>query len=310
MYVISILAPILVIVSLGKILHDSHFLDSDFFSGCTKLVFWIGLPALLIYKIGNAQFDFAMVEKIIAVLFISAILIILISYISLKFMQLGSQKGRTFLHASFHCNISYIGLPIIFFALTPQAGGNALTEIASMAAGVMILFNNTVTMFIMSSNSSKITVKGSLLIVKRVILSPVILACIFGFLLSIGQIPIPYAVNRILQSLGNMSLPLALLGVGARLEFKNIHSNLKIAIFAAVLNSMVLPTLGFLIGKAFSLTNNELLIALILLSGPTASATYVYAREMDGDPQLASKVVLLSTFISILPLSLILYFFI
>ncbi|QEN09171.1 hypothetical protein EXM22_14720 [Oceanispirochaeta crateris] len=310
MYILSILAPVLIIVSLGKVLFEIKFLDSAFFSGCTKIIFWVGLPALMIYNIGNATFYISVVQKIITVLFISVSIIIVISLISSGFMQLSRQKRKTFIHTSFHCNISYIGLPIIFFSLVPQGGGNELTEIASMAAGIMILFNNTLTTIIMNCGTKRLTPLNILKILKKIILSPIILACILGFTISIYHISLPHAINRVLLALGNMSLPLALIGVGARLDFKDIHSNLKTAIFVSVMNALMLPAIGYLIGKKLSLTNGEMLIALIFLAGPAASSSFIYAKEMNGDPILASKVILISTLLSVIPLSIILYLFI
>ena len=310
MYVLSILAPVLVIVILGKVLHDSEFLDSAFFAGCTKITFRIGLPALLIYSIGNATFNISVVQKVVTVLFVSASLIIIISLVLSNFMRLSRQKRKTFIHTSFHCNISYIGLPIIFFALDPQDGGNLLTEIASMAAGIMILFNNILTTVIMNGGTVKKSPQNVLKLLKKIILSPIILSCILGFIVSIFRINLPHAINRILLALGNMALPLALIGVGARLDFKNIDGNLKTAMIASGLNALVLPAIGYLIGSRLSMTDGEMLVALVFLAGPAASSTYIYAREMDGDPLLASKVVLISTLLSVVPLTIILYLFI
>ena len=60
MYVINTLAPVFLVIALGALLRRSGLLSADLVGGITRLAYWVGLPALLFYKIATApQIDFA-----------------------------------------------------------------------------------------------------------------------------------------------------------------------------------------------------------------------------------------------------------
>ena len=48
MYIINSIAPIFLLIALGKILRKTSFFPEDFFKGLNRLVFWFALPALLV----------------------------------------------------------------------------------------------------------------------------------------------------------------------------------------------------------------------------------------------------------------------
>ena len=88
---------------------------------------------------------------------------------------------------------------------------------------------------------------------------------------------LPVILERSLSILSGMSLPLALLVIGASLSPGLIRSYLKLALSAGFLKLFVLPALGIAIYKWWGLSNEEFLPALILLASPTATVTYVMA---------------------------------
>lgn len=51
MHIISILLPILLLVTLGYVLLRIHFLDEVFFRNCAKLTYWRGIPALRLLRL-------------------------------------------------------------------------------------------------------------------------------------------------------------------------------------------------------------------------------------------------------------------
>ena len=57
MYILNSIAPIFLLIALGKLLHATGFFPDSFFKGLNKLVFWIALPALLVVRIGTADLE-------------------------------------------------------------------------------------------------------------------------------------------------------------------------------------------------------------------------------------------------------------
>jgi len=100
-----------------------------------------------------------------------------------------------------------------------------------------------------------------------------------------------------------------LLSIGAGLSFGSLKGTIFPTVTAALLNIFLLPLIGYLFSRYFGLSDSYTLIALIFLACPTAAATFVYAREMDGDHVFAGNVIVLSTLFSTLSLGLVLALF-
>lgn len=306
MYIIDILAPVFIMVALGAVLARTGFLGPSFFAGCTKLTYRIGLPSLLFYKIANAQFDMSRSGKITLVLIISSVAVAVFSSLISRPFPVTKEKRKTFIHTSFHCNTAFVGLPVIIYALGTDS---QLVNIASMAVAPMIPFINIMSTVILRGEALTRDRKTWTVMLKNIVSNPLVIACILGILYSLSGLPIPQSVNRGLDSLGRMALPLALLSIGAGLKVRHLRDQFPVILLASLFNVILLPAAGILFSRYIGLTQAELLIALIFLACPTASSAFIYARELQGDPEFAGNVILTSTIISAVSLSLVLYLF-
>lgn len=306
MYIINILAPVFIMVALGTVLTRTGFLEAAFFSGCTKLTYRIGLPSLLLYKIANAHFDISRSGKITLVMIAASIIVAAVSAAISSLLPVTSEKRKTFIHTSFHCNTAFVGLPVIIYAL---GSDSQLSNIASMAVAPMIPFINIMSTVILKGESLTRDRKTWSVMLKNIVTNPLVIACLIGIIISLSGFRIPQAVNRGLESLGKMALPLALLSIGAGLKVNHLREQFPVVLLASIFNVIVLPAAGYLFARYAGLGENEMLIALIFLACPTASSAFIYARELQGDPEFAGNVILTSTIISAVSLSLVLYLF-
>jgi malate permease and related proteins len=309
MHIISILLPVLLLVTLGYVLLRIHFLDEVFFRNCAKLTYWIGLPALLLYKIANASVDFSASWNISLVMIFATAAAAAVSAVIGRFASKDQSRRKTFIHTSFHSNTSFVGLPVILYALGSNAQYPDLVDAASIAVAPMIPFVHILSIMVMGNDGTgKYGIRiGQVL--KKAFLNPMVLACLLGLLLAVADITIPSPINRGLDSLGKLALPLALLSIGAGLSFSDIRNSLPLAVSAALFNTFLLPFFGFLFSRLTSLPDHFTLISLIFLACPTASSAYIYAREMNGDHKFAGNVIVLSTILSTASLWLVLYFY-
>ncbi|MFT5128328.1 MAG: putative permease [Rhodothermales bacterium] len=118
-------------------------------------------------------------------------------------------------------------------------------------------------------------------------------------------IPLPVPIDRTLSSIGDMSLPLALLSVGASMCQFGIHGRIASVVSAALIKTVLTPLIGLGIARIIGIDPLATYVALIFLAAPTAAASYVMAVEMDGDDKLAASCVVVSTLMSLLSLSVV-----
>lgn len=312
LYVLNTLLPVIVLVAGGWLLRRTGFADAAFFRSLNRLVYWIGLPALLFNKTASAAVDFGPAADLLAVLTAGTCVSILMAFAVAWFLHLPARSRGAFVQGAYRGNLAYVGLPVVLFAL----GGSISGETAATAEAVAVLtivpvvvLYNVIAVFVLSVqvvDENRSLFLRLLRLGGMVLVNPLIVACLAGILWSLSGWPLPTALIRGTGLLGQIALPGSLLAVGAALTAKTLHGNYQAALAAVILKLFLAPAAGYgfarLAGFEFTATRT----ALLLLACPTAVASFVMAEQMGSDGELAASIVVLSTVLSVLPLALIL----
>jgi predicted permease len=210
-----------------------------------------------------------------------------------------SQRG-TFIQNSFHGNMGYIGLAVSFYYL----GREGFVR-ASILAGFMMILQNllgVIALQIFSENNSATSRRW--IVVLKILGNPIILSALAGILVSMTGIPVPLVLGRCLDILSDLALPLALLIIGASLSFDLVQSRLMTILSVGVMKLILLPGIGYLMYRICDVAATVYLPGIILLASPTATVTYVMAKEMKGDSELAVATISVSTLLSAITFTL------
>lgn len=312
MHVINVLTPVFLVILFGIGLHKIGFYQTQRVKETNQLVYWVGLPCLLFDKTAAMESIPSSALPIILLLFAGAVFCMVSGYLLSRFLGLSSRTEGAFVQAAFRGNLAFVGLPIVSYALTEipvvdtltGLGEAQLQSLAVLAFAPLVPFYNVAAVVALSlggkgKNNWK-TLGGSLLT------NPLILACGLGLAWSLLTLPYPVWLSRSIGIVGQMALPLALLGVGVSLVSRGIRGNIFPAFMAAGVKVIGAPLAGWLLAQALGLSTLEQLIVLLYLACPTAIASYVMAEQLGCDAQLASNAVVLSTLLSVVSLSVIL----
>lgn len=102
-----------------------------------------------------------------------------------------------------------------------------------------------------------------------------------------------------LEILSKVALPLALIGIGATINFRYISGKKIYLLLNSFIKLIILPLIAYLILKVLKqdigLMEKTL---IIMLSSPPATVNYVLAAMMNGDTELSSGAIMLSTVLS------------
>jgi predicted permease len=120
-----------------------------------------------------------------------------------------------------------------------------------------------------------------------------------GMIFAMAGWTLPAAVDKTFSALGEMALPLGLLGVGGSLVTARLGAHWPRPLGAALLKTVLSPILGWVVGRALGLDGLELKVVTILMACPTAVVSYTVALELKGDEALASGSIVLSVFTSL-----------
>ena len=189
-------------------------------------------------------------------------------------------------------NTGYMGYPIALFAF-----GTAGLSRAILFDVVNSFFLYSIGIFIVHHRNN----------VKEIFKVPLIYAAVLGFVFSMLRIPIPKAIFTPLETIGLITIPLALMVLGYRLREIKLTS-LKVAVLASLLRVVGGFFIAFLIVSLLSISGLVRNIVLLEAAMPSAVMSMILTAKYKRDAGLTASVVLVSTVLSILSIPLILWF--
>ncbi|MBD3242866.1 MAG: hypothetical protein GF331_19900, partial [Chitinivibrionales bacterium] len=200
-----------------------------------------------------------------------------------------------FVQGSFRGNLVIVGLPL----LTRAMGEGAFAAAIVVLAVAMPLYN--VLAVVALSYGRKEAGPGT--IVRRVLLNPLVLAIIVGIAVSLLGIRLPGFVQKTGSYLGQMTFPLALLGIGAGMNRRMLTAGIRPTLLATALNNVLAPAITALAAFTAGLPADMTALLTILAATPTAVSSFIMARAMGADDDLAGSIVFISTMASVVTIS-------
>jgi predicted permease len=140
-------------------------------------------------------------------------------------------------------------------------------------------------------------------IVRQLAVTPPLLATLAGIGFAAMGWTLPHAIAQTMEALGEMALPLGLLGVGGSLVSVRVGNSWPAPIGSALVKTMGGPLFAWGAARVVGLGAVETSLLMILAASPTAIVSYTMAVEMKGDEQLASMTIVVSVLTSLVALA-------
>lgn len=301
MTVFNTLAPVFGLIALGMALSRSGFVEEAFTRGANRMVYYVGLPALLFRAIAVSDIDLAGHAGVIACFFIATTATILLPA---AFAYVARMKGDVrgpFVQGSFRANLAYIGLPVV--ALSSPVGDEEALLVAVLLLAVTVPFYNVAAVVVLEAAKQRLGWGAVVPCVKSIATNPLVLACIAGGLANVaadamGGPILPVWLSEFLHLLGQMTLPLALLAIGASLKLGEVRGHAGPILGASLAKTLMGPLAGGLLTLVIPVTDAERHALLVFLAAPTAAATFVMVDLIGGNKSVAAGIVFVSTVLS------------
>ncbi len=306
--VLNTLLPVFGLIGLAFWLGRRGSLSRTFMNELNWLIYWVSLPALIVYSLASARRFPADTIPIILIFSLATVGVMAASYPVCRWLRLPRAHTGTFIQAAFRGNLAYTGLPILVFALHDQPRevvAEVVAQTMFVLAPAMLLYNGAaVVLLVLSKEGFSRRKLGEIAV--KVALNPLILASVVGVLLFLLPVQLPTFVVNSFELAGQMAAPAALFCVGGAMAFVSMEGRYRSAAVASFLKCFILPALAAGLGALLDLEPNARLVLLILSACPTAVASYIMAKELDGDEALAAGSIVLSTLLCIPVIGLIL----
>lgn len=289
--VFGALAPTFILITLGYIVRATNIATAEQFGMVNRFGYFVLYPAFLFTLVSGANFAGSDAGPFLLALlggFLSLVAIAL----SLRFVFRGDDPAYTSL---FQGSVRWNG-----FALLAAAGtlyGEQGPELIGLAFGPLVLMINVICVIVLSVwGSAKATSMRALL--DQIIANPLILACAVGLITNLAGVHDLGYFSDALGLLAGAAMPIALLCVGAGLDFSALRASLSKVATATAMRLVLAPALVWAACTLLNVGPLATAVAVGIGATPTAAASYTLAREMGGDARLMAAIITATTIFS------------
>ena len=295
-------------VILGFIIKKFINLSEKIFSKFDFLSFNILLPLALITYFWQIEFPRIDTLLLLVSFFGSGILIFIIGFQvgNLFFKYKTDDNALLGLSACFGNSVA-LGIPLMH---------SLLGKYSVMPYMILVLFHGLVhftytTLIIETYRNRSLILSRKILSTITGLFKNIVLVGIFvGIFLNYTKIMQPKILMNILNNVSDFALPCVLLSLGISLAKFNLILSFKKSIIFTVLKNILHPLLGYIIAKHIFNLEDLLVITITIASAlPSGSQTFYLAYRYNGQKDLISSNIVLSTFVSFFTLSILIIFF-
>ena len=297
---LSVTFPIFVVMALGFWLRRCQLINDNFIDISSKLTFNITLPALLFISVTKTQADSSSNLKLILFgLGVTLIVFLLLEYLSKILIQEKVNRGVV-VQGGFRANMGIVGL-----AYCINAFGDQGLKASSLYMALLTIQFNILAVITLNRSLQKSASCASNL--KHIAKNPIIIGVLLALPFAIFSIPLPGLALHTGEYLAQMTLPLALLCIGASLDLKALRLDKHNALLSSAAKLLLVPSLFLSMALACGFRGIELGVIVLMASSPTAAASYMMTKAMGGNAPLAANIIVLTTLGSLITSSLTLF---
>ncbi|MBZ9537553.1 MULTISPECIES: AEC family transporter [Modicisalibacter] len=296
LHTLDVTLPVFAMVFLGVLFKRIGWIDAQFVSTASTLVFKATMPTLIFLSIVRADLDVAFKPDVILYFLGFSAFSFFLAW-GWAILRCPFADRGVFAQGAFRGNCGIVGLALA----ASQYGDYGLSLGGILAGGIIIVYNVLAAAILAYYSASAKSGIGSIL--KHIARNPLILSVLLAIPFAYFGIDLPSWLMTSGDYFGAMSLPLALICIGGTLSFTSVKRGSRLALDASLWKIVWIPLLGVLGALALGFRGAELGILFLFLGSPGAAASFVMAKAVNGNAQLAANVIVITTLASLFTIS-------
>jgi malonate transporter len=298
--ILNSLVPVFLVIALGFIIRRKDFPGEALWAPLDQINYYVLFPALLCYTLAVAHVSLGEVSTMAAALAAGMVTMVLVLMLSKRFLPMSGAEFSSVFQGAVRWN-SFVALA----AIASLWGKPGLT-LAAVAVAVMVPIANVVSVTVLTRYAGA-TPAGPATVARLLSRNPLILACVAGITLNLTGIGLPGPLATTFKIVGDASLTLGLLAVGAGLQVVNVLQKKWIVLYTSFLKLLVMPLIMMGFCLLFGVDGLARLVVLICAAVPGATSSYMLARQLGGDMQLMASLITGGTVLAVVTMPLMLW---
>ncbi|MBI1188690.1 MAG: AEC family transporter [Alphaproteobacteria bacterium] len=295
--ILGALAPVFLLIVIGWAARASRLLSDETFAGVNRFGYFVPYPAFLFTTVAGADLYGTGAALFLATC-ITGFLLIAALALALRF---AFRDGPAFTSV-YQGALRWNGF-VVLAAAEPLYGPRG-DELIALAFGPLVLMVNIICVAVLARwGATRLVSKRA--IAAQVLANPLIIACAVGLVFNAAQVHAIPVVTDGLRLIGQSAMPLALICVGAGLDFGPLRRGWTYVAASAGMKLLAAPLVMFAVARLYHLDPVTTAICVGIGSTSTAAASYTLAREMGGDARVMAGIVSATTLFSFLTMPIV-----
>lgn len=296
-HTLEITLPVFAMVFIGMGLRRLGWIDTPFVNTASALVFKATLPTLVFLSITRADLNVALNPGLLVFFLIAT----LVSY-GLVWLWAGWRVPRddrgVYVQGAFRGNCGIVGL-----ALAANLYGEYGLSAGGILLGLVIISYNVLSVIVLLAYQPGQSASWQK-IFHDIIRNPLIISVVIAIPFAWLDTGLPGWVLTSGDYFASLTLPLALLCIGATVSLESIRGDSSIAFSSSFMKMVVLPSLCTLAAWLCGFHGPELGLLFLFFGSPTAAASFVMAKVLGGNDRLAANIIALTTLMASITVTL------
>ncbi|WP_346796373.1 AEC family transporter [Halomonas sp. Bachu 37] len=294
---LEVTLPVFAMVFLGLGLKRIGWIDHAFITTASSLVFNGTMPTLIFLSLINADLDVALNPRLLGFFTLATLACFLLAWAWAIWRIPYADRG-VYVQGAFRGNCGIIGL-----ALAASMYGDYGLSAGGLLLGVVILSYNILSVFILSRYQDQRHMNWRS-IAANIARNPLILAVVVAVPVTAMGLRLPVWLMHTGEYFASLTLPLALICIGATLSLGAIQASGRLAAGASVMKMVTLPALATTGAWLAGFEGRELGVLFLFFASPTAAASFVMVKAMGGNAVLTANIIAISTLLASITITL------
>ncbi len=294
MLFVEIIVPVFIVIFSGFVLEKTGKLD---FRTLTSTSLYLFSPALVFSALfkGDVQFKLAWDLTIFMVLYTLALL--LLSEGCGRLMRMENDTRSAFSLTTAMMNVGNFGLPLAYFAFGEE-GLNA-------SIMTFVLFTIPLgTLAIVLAQGTGTSLRSAVVNAMRI---PIFHAVILAMVFKAFSLELPPFLLRPIDLLGQAAIPVMLVLLGMQLARTEFNASPGFISLSALLRLIIAPVVAWGLTSLIGMEGVTRKVVILQTSTPSAVLPLLYSLRFGTRPDLVAGAILVTTLLSAITLTVILY---
>ena len=301
----NVILPLFFLMLIGYILKTAGIFDGATSKKLNAAVFKMFLPALIIYNVYTSDISRVFDVKLMLYSVVCVIVSFIVLMLTVPMLVKNNEKRGVIIQGIFRSNFVIFGVPVCLALYDNNVPG----KLPVLIAVIIPIFNFLAVIALESfrSGNDNMTKTSKKEIIKGIAKNPLIISSIIGLIILFSGIKLPGVIEKTLKDVSSVATPLALIVLGASMNFGSISSNIRYIIPVLLGKLVIGPVLFITIAALMGFRGVDIAILLTLFASPTAVSSFTMAQQMNADDNLAGQIVVFGTCLCIFTMFLWLF---